>query len=354
VPPKLFVPGPTEVLPENLAELSRPQIPHRGEAFRSLYQEVQKKLQGLLETRGTVFLFTSSSTGLWEATVRNCVRERILVCVQGAFSQRWYKVAVANGKRADCLLVPSGHAIRGSRIEEALDSGRYDAIAVVHNETSTGVMNPMDEIASVVRRYPDVIFLVDAVSSMGGVRIPVDDWEIDVCFAGVQKAFALPPGLTVASVSARALKKAAGIPDRGYYFDLIEFADHHDRHQTPATPAIPLIHALNAQLDRMFHEGLSTRFERHERMANAVRRWALRHFELFAEEGHESPTVTCVRNTRGISVTELMAALERDGMAIANGYGELRDGTFRIGHMGDLTEQDITELLERIDGILGF
>ena len=353
MPPRLFLPGPTEVLPENLAELSRPQIGHRGRAFRSLYRSVRGKLQTLLETRAPVFLFTSSSSGVWEATVRNCVRERLLVCVQGAFSERWHRVAVANGKPADRLDVEWGAAIGPARVAEALSSGRYDALAVVHNETSTGVINPLEEIARVVAEHPGVTFLVDAVSSMAGVRIPVDAWGIDVCFAGVQKAFALPPGLAVASVSSRALEKAATIPDRGYYFDLVEMADHDARDQTPTTPAIPQVRALDVQLDRMAREGFEARFARHRRMASAVGEWARSRFGLFAEEGHASPTLTCVRNTRGISVAGLIAALEREGVAIADGYGSLREKTFRIAHMGDATEEEIDDLLRTIDRILG-
>lgn len=353
MPPRLFTPGPTEVRPENLAELARPQIGHRGEAFRSLHARVQRKLRSLLETDSPVFLFTSSATGVWEATVRNCVRERLLVCVQGAFSERWHRVAEANGKRADRLEVDWGKAIPAALVAEALDRGGYDAIAVVHNETSTGVMNRLDEIAEVVRRHPTVTFLVDAVSSMGGARIPVDSLGIDVCFAGIQKALALPPGLAVASVSARTLEKAATIRERGYYFDFVEMAEHHRRNQTPATPAIPQIHALDAQLDRMAAEGLENRFARHRALARIVQDWARERFRLFAEEGFLSPTVTCVANARGISVAGLMASLEAEGFAISNGYGPLKERTFRIAHMGDVGEGEIRDLLARIDRILG-
>lgn len=352
MPPRLFTPGPTEVLPENLAELARPQIEHRGDAFRSLHARVEGKLRDLLETRSPVFLFTSSSSGVWEATVRNCVRERLLVCVQGAFSDRWHKVAEANGKRADRLEVEWGRAIRPEAVAEALAGGRYDAIALVHNETSTGVINPLEEIAEVVRAQPDVTFLVDAVSSMAGVRIPVDASGIDVCFAGIQKAFALPPGLAVASVSSRAVEKARTISDRGYYFDLVEMAEHHRRSQTPATPAIPQIHALDAQLDRIAAEGKDARFARHRALASIVQEWARRRFALFAEEGFASPTVTCVANTRGIAIASLTASLEREGFAIANGYGPLREKTFRIAHMGDARAEEVEELLATIDRIL--
>jgi aspartate aminotransferase-like enzyme len=338
---------------ENLSALSRPQIGHRSEEFKELYQRVVPKLREVLRTQGKVFLFTSSSTGVWEAAVRNCVATRVLCCMQGAFSDRWHKVAVSNGKQADSLQVDWGRAITAEMIDRQLSKGGYDAIAVVHNETSTGVMNHLDEIAEVMRRYPDVLFLVDAVSSMVGSKIDVDDYGIDVCLAGVQKAFSLPAGLTVASVSQKALDKASTVPDRGYYFDFLEMLKYDERDQTPSTPAIPQINALDAQLDAILAEGVEKRFERHEHLASIVRGWAREHFGLFAEEGFESATVTCVENTRGISVAELNGRLAEQRAMISNGYGRLKEQTFRIAHMGDTQEWEIRGLLATIDHILG-
>jgi aspartate aminotransferase-like enzyme len=350
---RLFIPGPTEVRAENLAALSRPQIGHRGDEFKELYQRVVPKLQKLLETKDPVFLFTCSSTGVWEAAIRNCVRERVLCCMQGAFSDRWLKVAQANGKEAVALKVEWGSAITAEAIDRELSRGKYDAITVVHNETSTGVMNRLDEIAGVMRKYPEVSFLVDAVSSMAGTRIPVDEWRIDVCLAGLQKAFALPAGLTVASVSARALEKAETITGRGYYFDFLDMLKYHERGQTPATPAIPQIQALDAQLDDIFAEGVAARFERHEALARIVRDWARRHFAIFAEEGYESPTLTCIANTRSVSVAALNKELGKQWAAISNGYGDLKEKTFRIAHMGDTQEWEVRGLLAVLDRLLG-
>jgi aspartate aminotransferase-like enzyme len=350
---RLFIPGPTEVRAENLAAMARPQIGHRGDEFKDLYLRVVPKLQTLLETKDPIFLFTCSSTGVWEAAIRNCVRERVLCCMQGAFSDRWLKVAEQNGKQAVPLKVEWGKAITAEMIDRELAKGGFDAITVVHNETSTGVMNRMDEIAGVMRKYPDVSFLVDAVSSMAGTRIPVDAWRIDVCLAGLQKAFALPAGLTVAAVSSRALEKAKAIPHRGYYFDFLDMLKYHERGQTPATPAIPQIQALDAQLDDILAETAAARFERHESLARIVREWARRHFALFSEDGYESPTLTCVTNTRGISVGTLNKELGKQWAAISNGYGDLKEKTFRIAHMGDTQEWEIRGLLAVIDRILG-
>ncbi len=350
---RLFVPGPAEVRAENLAALARRQIGHRSAEFRELYRRVTTRLQDLLATREPVYLFTSSSTGVWEAAIRNTVRERVLCCTQGAFSERWREVAVANGKQAEALPVDWGKAIRPEAVDEALATGRYDPIAVVHNETSTGVMNDLEGIAAAVRRHPGVTFLVDAVSSMAGAPVPVDAWGIDVCLAGIQKAFALPAGLTVCSVSARALEKARSVPHRGYYFDFVEMQRHHERDQTPATPAIPQIQSLDAQLDDIAAEGLERRFARHARLASIVQDWARARFALFAEEGHASPTVTCISNTRGIDVPTLNRELGAQHAAIADGYGALKGKTFRIAHMGDTQEWEIRGLLSVIDRILG-
>jgi aspartate aminotransferase-like enzyme len=350
---RLFIPGPTEVRPENLLAGARPQIGHRSAEFRELHGRIVTKLRTLLETKEAVFLFTCSSTGVWEAAIRNCVNERVLCCMQGAFSDRWLAVARANGKEADPLRVPWGKGISAEAIDRALASGKYDAVTVVHNETSTGVMNRLGEIAEVMRKHPGVTFLVDAVSSMAGVRIPADDFGIDVCLAGLQKAFSLPAGLAVASVSAKAIEKARTIPNRGYYFDFLEMLKYHERGETPATPAIPQLFALDAQLDDMLAEGLEARYARHAGLARIVQDWARARFALFAEEGYESATLTCVTNTRGISVADLNRELGRQWLQISNGYGELKEKTFRIAHMGDTQEWEVRGLLATIDHVLG-
>jgi len=349
---RLFIPGPTEVRSENLAALAQAQIGHRSKEFQALYESVIPKLRRLLGTEGRVFLFTSSSTGVWEAAIRNCVKERVLCCMQGAFSDRWLKVAETNGKQAEPLKVEWGRAITAEQIDRALSAGKYDAITVVHNETATGVMNHLDEIAEVLKKHPHVMFLVDAVSSMAGAEVAVDRYGIDVCLAGLQKAFSLPAGLAVAGVSERALEKARGVENRGYYFDFLEMLKYDERNQTPATPAIPQIFALDAQLDAILAEGIEQRYARHARLAGIVQDWARRHFALFAEKGYESPTVTCVENTRGISVAELNQELGQQYAMISNGYGVLKEKTFRLAHMGDTQEWEIRGLLATIDRIL--
>jgi len=328
-------------------------IGHRSAEFSQLFQRLQPRLQRLFQTRDRVYISTSSGTGLWEAAVRNCVRSRCLNLVNGAFGERWRRVAMANGKQSVAVEAEWGQAIRPEHVGEVLEREAVDAVALVHNETSTGVLNPLEEIAEVVRRFPEALLLVDAVSSLGGADIPVDDLGIDVCLTSSQKALALPPGLALASVSDRALARAQEVENRGYYFDFLVFEEYLARNQTPTTPPISLLYALDYQLDRILAEGLTARFRRHQAMAQIVCNWAEeRGFELFAEQGHRSPTVTVVRNTQGIDVHALQAHLKGCGMAIADGYGPFKGSTFRIAHMGDLTPAEVEEVLAATDDFL--
>lgn len=350
---KLFIPGPIEVYPETRAEMARPMIGHRSSAFQDLYLDTVTKLKKVLFTQNDAFLSTSSATGVWEGCARNCIEKKALACVNGAFSGKWHEVALANGKAADKIEVPMGKAIKPEMIDEKLATGEYDSLLFVHNETSTGVANPLYKVAEVMKKYPDVLFMVDAVSSMTGMKIEVDKLGIDVCLASVQKAFALPPGLAVFTVSKKAYERTAKIKNRGYYFDFLVFKKYAEKNQTPSTPAIPQIYGLNMQLDKMLHEGMEARFERHRHMAEFTRKWALDSgFELFPEKGYESNTLTTVTNNKGIVVSDLIKKLEQKGMTISNGYKDLKEKNFRIAHMGDMKIADIKELLENIDEIL--
>ena len=349
---KLFIPGPVEVGPEVLEALSGPQIGHRSGEFMELYARLLGKLKDFLRTRSHVYLGTCSASGMMEGAVRNLVRKRCLHLTCGAFSERWHRISLANGKEADALGVEWGEPNLPGPLEEALASGKYDVVAVVHNETSTGVMNPLAELAAVVRRHPGVLLAVDAVTSMAVVDIPIDDLGLDVVFAGSQKGFALPAGLTVVAVSDRALERAAQVPDRGYYFDLLELEKYHQRNQTPATPAIPLLFALERRLDLIAAGGREAWFARPVAMAKRTRAWAAERFALQARAGFESVSLTAVKNTRGISVADLNAALGKRGMTLSNGYGKLKEKGFRIGHMGDIGLADLEALLRAVEEIL--
>ncbi len=351
---KLFIPGPTHVREEVLQAQAAPMIGHRAKEYADLQAAVTPKLQQMLYTQQRVYLYTSSSTGVMEGAVRQASTKRVLNTVCGAFSKRWHQMTQANGIPCDKVEVPMGQAITPELVDEALSKGEYDAITVVMNETSTGLMNPVPEIAALVReKYPDVLILVDAVSCMAGAKIEFDAWGLDVCLAGVQKCFALPPGLTVCAVSDRARERALQVPNRGYYFSYEQMDKRYEKHQTPATPAISLIQALNKQMDDILAEGLENRWQRHKDMAQVVRDWARRYFKLYSDERYLSFTVTNVENTRGISVADLNNELGKRGAMISNGYGDLKEKCFRIAHMGDLQMDDIRWLLGQIEDILG-
>ena len=350
---KLFIPGPTLVREEILQAQAMPMLGHRSPEYSRLQLEVVLKLQELLYTRQRVYLYACSSTGVMEGAVRQASTMRVLNTVCGAFSQRWHEITVANGIPCDKVEVPMGQAITPGLVDEALSNGDYDAVTIVMNETSTGLMNPVRGITDLIRRrHPDVLILVDAVSCMAGAKIEFDTWGLDVCLAGVQKCFALPPGLTVCAVSDRARDRARQMSNRGYYFSYVQMDRRYERGQTPATPAISLIQALNVQMDAILGEGLENRWRRHAEMAAHIQDWARQFFALHADPQYLSPTVTNIVNTRDISVAGLISDLAERGALISDGYGDLKGKCFRIAHMGDLRLDDLAWLTAEIEDIL--
>lgn len=349
--PMLFIPGPTWVPEEVARAQARPMIGHRGPEFTALFESLIPRLQAVFRTRSRVLLVTASGTGLWEAGVRSLIRRKVICLINGAFGERWAHVAQANGKEVVPVQVEWGRGLRPEHALEALAAHPdAEAITVVHNETSTGVMNPVAEIAAAVRdASPDVLILVDAVSSLGGAPLETDAWGLDFVLTSSQKCLALPPGLAFCAVSDRALAKAHEVPHRGYYFDLLTLARYAERGETPATPAISLLYAADVQLARILEEGLEVRWERHRRMAERVQAWAAERFGLFAEAGFRSWTLTCVANTRGIDVGALNAFLQSRGKVISSGYGPLKGKTFRIAHMGEIQPHHVEELLADIE-----
>ncbi|HEY4743767.1 MAG TPA: alanine--glyoxylate aminotransferase family protein [Desulfuromonadaceae bacterium] len=346
---KLFIPGPVPVHPDILAAMATPMIGHRMKEYAELHGRVTGRLKQVLATQDRVFLATSSAFGVMEGAVRNLVGRRCANFCNGAFSDKWHDVTLRCGKQADAIRFDWGRPVTPEAVEKALSTGNYDSMTMIHNETSTGVMSPLSEIAEVMRSFPDVMFIVDTVSSMSALQIPVDELGIDSCIFGVQKAFALPPGLTVFTASEKALQRAATVEGRGYYFDYLEFAANDAKDNTPSTPCISQIYALDRQLERMLAEGLERRWERHRDLAGYVRNWLTsRGFELFPEAGYESLTLTCARNTRGIDLATLKKRLAEAGFAFDDGYGKIKGQTFRIAHMGDMTRNDLDELFAAI------
>jgi len=350
---KLYIPGPIEVSPEILNAMATPMIGHRMPEYARLHKGVTDKLKEVMLTRDRVFLATSSAFGAMEGAVRNLVGKRCANFCNGAFSDKWHGVTISCGKEADAIKVPWGEAITPELVDATLATGNYDAMTLIHNETSTGVMSPLPEIAQVLKKYPDVVSIVDTVSSMSALRIPVAELGIDCCVFGVQKAFALPPGLAVFSASERALERAKGIPGRGYYFDFLEFAAADEKDNTPSTPCISLIYAMNTQLDRMLAEGLEARWSRHQDMAQYMRNWVKgQGFGFFAGEPYRSITLTCATNDRNVDLAQLKKSLGERGYAFDDGYGKLKGKTFRVAHMGDMQIDDLKEITAQIEDLL--
>ena len=357
-PQRLFIPGPTDVLPDVLMAQAQPMIGHRSDEFEALFAKVEGQLKQLFFTDCRVYIVAATGTGLHEAAIRNGVRGRVVNFVAGAFGQRWHQVAAGCDKEAVQVDVEWNTAVKADAVarglEAALRDGPVDAVTIVHNETSTGVISPLEEIASTVRSLsPDTLIMVDAVSSFAGVGIAFDKWGLDVCLTSSQKALALPPGLAFCAVSDRVLERAAQVTGRGWYFDFLNLEKSLLRNTTPATPAISLMRALSVQLDHIFAEGLEERFARHARLAAKTQAWAeARGFGLAAEAGYRSPTVTNVINTLGIDVKGLNAFLARDEMSISNGYGPFKGKAFRIAHMGEVDDNDMERLFAAMDAYL--
>ncbi len=353
---RLIIPGPVEVRREILEAQTQWMIGHRGTALAGLYSRLQEKLRQVFLTGHRVFVSGSSGTGLWEGASRNCIRDdrKALHFTSGAFSERWAEVSKANGKQVDVVAVEWGQVITPEMVADALKKDRYDALCVVHNETSTGVINPIKDIGEVVRPYQDTLYLVDTVSGFLGAELRTDEWGIDVALTSSQKAFALPPGIAFAAVSDRVLERARQIPYRGYYFDFLEMEALAQKNNTPATPPISLMFAADRQLDDVLAETLEQRWQRHVELRDLTCGWAMqRDFGLFAPEGYRSPTVTTVANTRSIDVDGMAKFMAGKGFSMDKGYGKIKGKTFRIAHMGDMAVTTLEEVLADLDEFLG-
>lgn len=351
---KLFIPGPVEVSQDVLDKMSTPMIGHRSKDASALQRGISEKLRVVFQTKEEILLSTTSGSGLMEGAIRCCTVKRAAVFSIGAFGKRWYEMALNNNVPADLFEVGFGEITDPKFVDEVLSTGRYDLITITHNETSTGIMNPVEEIAKVIKKYPDVVWCLDTVSSMAGTDIPVDELGVDICITSSQKALGLPPGLAACSFSKKAIERAKKVPFRGYYLDLLqlyEFIQKKD-YQYPSTPSLSHMFALDFALDKMLEEGMDNRYKRHIEMAQYVRAWAKKYFDIFGDEKYLSNTVTTIKNTRGISVGDLNKKLGERGFQIANGYGALKEKTFRIAHMAECSVSDIKELIENINEIL--
>ncbi len=351
---KLFIPGPIAVSQKTLQAMTQAPIGHRSTDFVALYQSIQPDLQALAYTKDPVYLSTSSAWGSMEGALRNVCAKKVLNCMNGAFSDKWYDVAQRCGKTATPLKFEWGQPVDPEAVRAELLKGGYDCITLIHNETSCGCMSDLPALMAVVREFPEVISIVDTVSSFSVLPIKKDELGIDVLITGSQKALALPPGLSLMSVSERARTRAATLADRGYYFDFLEFQANHEKGMTPSTPVIPLFYALQSKLADIKAEGFENRFARHARL-NATVRESIGGlgFKLFPKEGYGSLSLNCFANTLGYDLAALNKTLKsKHGLVIDGGYGKLKGKTFRISNMGDETDETIAAMLKAVHAAL--
>ena len=344
-------------------------IGHRGREIEELMEGLQPGLRELFGTERLVVISSSSATGLMEAAVRNGARKRMLALVNGAFSKRFAKIGEACDVPVETYEVEWGgtHDPQevARRVEDAADAGDpFDAITLVHSETSTGALNPLAEISQAVRAARggargELMILVDSVTGVGGAEVKADEWELDFVLTGSQKAMALPPGLAFGVASEPLLERAETAPAKGVYFDLNDFYGRLEKSQTPNTPGVSLLYALQTQLEDMARETVSGRLERHRAMAERTYRWveatasqAGIPLRVLAAEGERSPTVTCILLPEGITGPEVVAGARERGFVVGGGYGKLKNDAFRIGHMGDHTVEELDALLEVLDTVL--
>ena len=348
---KLFTVGPVACYPEVLAEMGRQMYSHRSEEYKRLHFETVGLLQEFLETRNQVFLFSSTGSGFMEASVRNCVEKNMLCCINGSFGKRFADVATSNGREVVKVEAPLGEPITSAMLDEALSRHpEVEAVAITHNETSVGLINPLRELAAVAEEKGKLLF-VDAVSSMGGTEIRVDEWGLDVCFSSSQKCFGVPPGLAVGSVSEEALKKSEAAKCKGWYFDFKLWERYQrDGRGTPMTSVIPQIAGLNRILKLIEEWGGKEWYfnlyrERNRRIREGLEKLGL---SLFPEKGYESPTVSCVNAPKGGDGPMICQEMRGKGFELAQGYGTVKEKTFRIGNMGYIESRDIDLMLDAL------
>lgn len=357
-PMKLFTAGPVACFPEVLEVMKIQMLSHRSAEYRELHKDTVKRLAEFLEARkATVLLIPASGTGFMEASIRNAVspRGKVLVTVIGEFGNRYREAVEKNGRIPVVLEKPLGKPVLPEELDEALKKNPdVEAVTITYNETSTGVLNPLRELAKVAKEHGKLVF-VDAVSAMGAADIKVDEWGLDLVFSSSQKAFGVPPGLAMAAVSEEVFERAKNIPERGLYFDLLEIREVLlQQWSTPTTPPIPQIAGLNATL-RIIEKmgGKEAWLKMYAERAEKIRRGVLElGLQLFAEPGYYSPTITVVYNPPGIKGPVIYEELRKRGIEIARGYGKVKDITFRIGHMGYITDEDIELLFNNLREIL--
>ena len=350
---KLFTVGPVACYPEVLEVMKQQMYSHRSIEYKRLHRETVEFLQSFLETEAHIYLFSSTGTGFMEGAVRNCVNKKILCCINGSFGKRFKEIAVLNGKIVETIEPPLGEPISPDVLDEKLSKcPDVEAVSITHNETSTGLINPLSKLADIVKKHGKLL-LVDAVSSMGGTDIKVDKWDIDVCFSSSQKCFGVPPGLGIGSVSKEALKKSETVQNPGWYFNFKIWEKYHKRNSTPMTSTIPQIAGLNQILKTIDELGGKEKFFEVHRKRNRIIRNEIQKqgLSIFPKKGYESPTLSCINTPNNVDGITIYDKMREKGFELAKGYGNLKNTTFRIGNMGYIEFQDITTMLEVLNEV---
>lgn len=352
----LRIPGPTPVPDQILDAMTAQMINHRGPAFKELLERVTLRLKEFFQTENDLYVMTSSGTGAMEASIVNTLSpgDRVLALTIGSFGQRYVQIAEAFGADVVKLEAPYGKAINPDDVDKRLsDDPTIKAVIVTHNETSTGVTNPLRSIAEVTRSH-DRLLLVDAISSIGSIDLPVDAWECDVVSTASQKGWMSPPGLSMISVSGRAWEawKTSTMPR--FHWDFGQLRSYFERGQTPWTPAVSTFYALDAGLEAIAREGLANVFERHASVARRARDGARAlGLSLLAEEEVASNTVTAINAPQGIDLAQLLKICREEyGLVLAGGPGPLAGKVFRIGHLGHVNEDDIDVVIDTLREVL--
>ncbi len=353
---KLFTVGPVACYPVVLKAMGMQMVSHRSKEYLDLHFETVRLLQDFIETRQPVFLFSATGTGFMEAAVRNCVKEKLIVCINGDFCKRFADVAKSNGRPVVPVEPKLGHPVTPKMIEDAIEANPgVEAVAITHNETSVGLINDLSSLTKACKEHSKLVF-VDVVSSMGGTEIRTDDWGIDICFSSSQKCFGVPPGLGLGSVSEEALKAAESIPNRGWCFDLkLWEKDHRDSKGTPVTSAIPQAAGLNAALKMINGKGGKKWYfdlyrKRNGRIRRGIKKLGL---STYPQKGSESPTVSCINAPGKMGGPDVYKAMRGKGFELAQGYGALKDTTFRVGNMGWIPAKSIGDMLEALAQVVG-
>ena len=353
---ELRIPGPTPVPGEVLQAMTKQMINHRGEEFTGILNGVTDKLKQLFQTRNDVFLLTGSGTGGLEAAIVNTLSpgDKVLSVAIGVFGERFATIAQQFGAEVIPLRFEWGKAAEVEAVRQALRAeAGIKAVLVTHNETSTGVTNDLASISSVVKEF-DKLLLVDAISSLGSINLPVDDWHCDVVVTGSQKGWMVPPGMAMVSVGQEAWQAHATARMPRFYWDFAQARSYLERGQTPWTPAVSAVFALSVSLEMMLKEGLPNIVARHARVGGAAREGVKSlGLSLFAEEDYASNTVTAVSSSDGLDTKKLLRILREEHQIVLSGGQQDLDGKiFRIGHLGWVTEDDIETVISALKVVL--